>query len=63
MTRAPRPDFLVIGAPAEALGVRIIKLVHGEEQVRALLTGWEDAVHREDSVAWLVDRLRSTRTT
>lgn len=58
----PFGDFLVVGPDPEELGVRIIKLVHGEAHVRALLAGWEDAVDQEDSVSWLVDRLRSSRT-
>jgi len=58
----PFGDFVVFGPAAEDLGVRILKLVHGEAQVRALLDGWEQAVEHEDSVAWLVERLRSSRT-
>ena len=59
----PFGDFVVVGPAPEDLGVRIIKLVHGEAEVRTLLAGWEDTVHREDSVAWLIDRLRTSHTT
>ena len=44
-------------------GVRVLKLVHGRDQVLELLTGWEDAMVEPDSVAWLIERLRSTHTT
>ena len=54
----PFGDSFVLDVKPEELGVRILKLVPGEDQVRALLQGWERVIGREDSIAWLVGRLR-----
>jgi hypothetical protein len=59
----PFGDFMTMPIDPATLGVRVIKLVHGRDQVQTLLDGWEEAMAREDGVAWLVDRLRSTPTT
>lgn len=56
-------DFFAIPPTADELGVRILKLVHGRDEVTRLLEGWADAMPAEDSVRWLIDRLRSNRTT
>ncbi len=58
----PFGDFLTFGPDPEELGVRILTTVHGEEEVRAMLAGWEDAMGRDDSVAWLVQRLHQARS-
>jgi hypothetical protein len=55
----PFGNFVVLSPDSADLGVRILKLVHGEQNVRDMLKGWEDAIGREDSVAWLVERLRA----
>ena len=56
----PFGDFLTFGPDPEELGVRILKRVHGEGEVRAMLVGWEQAMAQDDSIAWLVERLRSS---
>ena len=54
----PFGDSFVLDVDPEELGVRVLKHIRGEEQVRALLAGWESAMPASDSVAWLVQRLR-----
>jgi hypothetical protein len=58
----PFGDVVSLPVDGDALGVRVLKLVHGEDEVRSLLEGWEKAMPEADSVAWLVDRLRHSRT-
>ena len=55
----PFGDVIPVMANAEALGVRVIKHVHGRETVERLLAGWEEAMPQEDSVSWLVERISS----
>lgn len=43
----------------EGMTVHVVATLPSRAEVGKLLTGWEDVVGREDSVAWLVDRLRS----
>jgi hypothetical protein len=59
----PFGDLMPLPADADDLGVRVLKRVHGRDQVVELLAGWEQAMAGPDSVAWLIERLRSTRTT
>jgi hypothetical protein len=54
----PFGDFLAFGPDAEELGVRILKKLSSEDDVRAVLDGWEDAMGQDDSIAWLVERLK-----
>ena len=58
----PFGDVVALRLDEDALGVRVLKRVHGREQVEGILEGWQQAMGRPDSVAWLVDRLRRTRT-
>jgi hypothetical protein len=55
----PFGDFVVLDVDPEDLGVRVLKRIHGEQNVRQMLDGWEDAMGGEDSVAWLVERLHA----
>jgi hypothetical protein len=50
-------DFMAIPPQPDDLGVRVLKLVHGHDQVTALLDGWQDAEGQPDSIRWLIDRL------
>ena len=59
----PFGDFLVGNVDTRNLGVRVIKRVHGEANITAILAGWADAMGRADSIAWLIDRLRHTPST
>jgi hypothetical protein len=59
----PFGDVVAMRVDSDDLGVRVLKLVHGRDQVLQLLSGWEDVMSSPDSVAWLIDRLRSTPTT
>jgi hypothetical protein len=43
----------------EAMTVAVVGAVPDQATVEDLLAGWEDAMTKPDSVAWLVDRLRS----
>ena len=54
----PFGDFIVLDVDPEDLGVRILKKVALEDDVRRMLAGWEEAMTKEDSVAWLVERLK-----
>ncbi|HEX2192653.1 MAG TPA: hypothetical protein VHH09_05625 [Acidimicrobiales bacterium] len=59
----PFGDLVAVPADSDNLGVRVLKLVHGRDQVLELLAGWDQAMGQGDSIAWLIDRLRNTRTT
>lgn len=58
----PFGDVVSFRVDGDRLGVRVLKLVRGEDNVRRLLDGWEGAMAQNDGVAWLVDRLRRHRT-
>jgi hypothetical protein len=49
----------VIGIPADVdnLRVRVLKLVHGRDEVLRLLDGWQAVEGQPDSIAWLIRRL------
>jgi hypothetical protein len=51
-------DFMAIRPRPDDLGVRVLTVVEGRENVLRLLEGWQDAMPGENSVQWLVDRLR-----
>jgi len=55
----PFGDFVVFGVDPKDLRVRIVKRVRSEQDLQRMLDGWEEAMAEDDSVAWLVDRLRS----
>ncbi|MDQ4129506.1 MAG: hypothetical protein M3133_00695, partial [Actinomycetota bacterium] len=52
-------DSIAVPADADDLGVRVLAVVHGRDTVQQLLNGWEQAIAKENSVAWLIDRLRT----
>ncbi len=54
----PFGDFLVMPADPRDLGVRVLRHIPDREAVVALLAGWEEAMGQEDSVGWLIQRLR-----
>ncbi|MDA8359008.1 MAG: hypothetical protein M0Z95_22530 [Actinomycetota bacterium] len=43
----------------EGMTVSVVGTVASRQEVDEALEGWEEAMARPDSVAWLVDRLRS----
>lgn len=51
-------DSVAFEPAPDDLGVRVLKVVTGRENVERLLAGWEGAMGGDDSVQWLVDRLR-----
>ena len=53
----PFGDVLPIPTDVDKLRVRVLKLVHGREEVQRLLAGWEQAVAEPDSIGWLIRRL------
>jgi hypothetical protein len=52
-------DVMAVPADADDLGVRVLKVVHGRDAVQRLLEGWDEAMTQDNSVAWLVERLRT----
>lgn len=53
----PFGDVVRVPIDVDDLGVRVLKLVEGRDEVLRLLAGWEDMVAEPDSIAWLIDRL------
>lgn len=53
-------DFVAIRPKPDDLGVRVLKVVEGRDNVLRLLEGWQDAMAEQNSVAWLIDRLQDS---
>ena len=50
-------DMVVQGVSEHALGVEVLGVVSGRGAVEAVMSGWEDAMPRDDGAAWLRDRV------
>lgn len=58
MTEDPFGDVYRTSLPVDELTVAVVGWVPDEAQVERILSGWEDAMAKPNSIAWLVDRLR-----
>lgn len=46
-------------APVSGMTVVVIAQIHTRQQLEQILNGWEEAMVGADSVAWLIERLRT----
>jgi hypothetical protein len=42
---------------AHALGVEVLGVVAGRDAIQAVMSGWEQAMGRNDGLVWLADRI------
>ena len=47
-------------APTDGMTVSVIASVSTRERVEEVLRGWEKAIDEQNSISWLVDRLRGS---
>jgi hypothetical protein len=50
-------DLELVPMSEHQLGVEVLGVVTGRDAIGAVMSGWEDAMRRDDGIAWLRDRI------
>jgi hypothetical protein len=50
-------DLELVPMSEHQLGVEVLGVVVGHDAIGAVMSGWEDAMRRDDGIAWLRDRI------